>query len=153
MFSPGHFPFLIGRKPVTLPQFIGFQWVELAGPLGNFWNFDRNYQTNTVINKTVGKTSIPFPLSFSENIAVSISNTNNCLHRLKWSMQTRNGRESRWHVLLQEHILVPVGNPTLEPDFPTGTTEVVMMRGTHRCQIKNIHLWVVQFWKKTGLAN
>ena len=66
---PGHFPFFYGLQAYqNFFPFMGFQWVELAEPLGNFRNFDRNYRTNMVTDKTVGKTSIPFPLPFPEDI-------------------------------------------------------------------------------------
>jgi hypothetical protein len=33
---PSHFHFFIGCKPTKLSSFIGFRWVGLAEPLGNF---------------------------------------------------------------------------------------------------------------------
>jgi hypothetical protein len=70
---------------------MGFQWVGLVEPLGNFRNFDGNYGTNTVTDKTVGKTSISFSLLFPEDITVSIFTTVGYRYRLKRSVQTGNG--------------------------------------------------------------
>jgi hypothetical protein len=62
-------------KRARLLSFIGFRWVGLARPLENFRNFDGNYRTNLVTDKTIGKTSILFSLPFLEDIAIFISDT------------------------------------------------------------------------------
>lgn len=67
----------MGYKSTRFSSFMGFGWVGLAGLLGKFRNFDGNYWIITVTDKTVGKTAISFPLPFSEDINVFISDTNN----------------------------------------------------------------------------
>lgn len=101
-FFPGHFLFLMGYKLAILSLFMGFWWVGLVGSLDYFGIFfikitgQLRLQTNTVTDKTVVKTSILFPLSFLEDIAVFIFDTDNYRYRLKQLVQIRNGsRKSR----------------------------------------------------------
>ena len=100
---PGHFPFFVGCKSTMLPSFTSFQCVGLAEPLGNFWNFDRNYHTNTVTDKTDGKTSIPCPLPFPKDITVSISTNVGYIYRLKQSVQTKNGSQKSRKFMYRFH--------------------------------------------------
>lgn len=102
IFFPGHFLFLMGYKLAILSLFMGFWWVGLVGSLDYFGIFfikitgQLRLQTNTATDKTVGKTSILFPLSFLEDIAVFIFDTDNYRYRLKQLVQIGNGsRKSR----------------------------------------------------------
>jgi hypothetical protein len=58
---------------------MGFRWVGQAESLENFRIFSGILMEITIQirlpTKTVGKTSIPFPLPFPEDITVSISTT------------------------------------------------------------------------------
>nr|AAT47100.1 hypothetical protein [Oryza sativa Japonica Group] len=65
--------------------------LSMGWPLEKFRNFDGNYRTNNIIDQTVRKTSIPFPLLFLKDITVSFSITVDYRYRLKRSVQTGNG--------------------------------------------------------------
>ena len=95
-FSPYHFPSLMGCKPAArLSSFIGFQWVGLGGPPGNFRNFLQILTEIIITDQIIRKISILFLLLFSKYVIIFIYNSNNYRYRLKRSIQTENSRKSR----------------------------------------------------------